>query len=189
VGHRGKLSLRLGLAGAACVMGCVAVKRARDRELVIEPRADVDRGVRRGAGTELEGCRQPPMLERHGLRAPGDRPASKEAVKLTRTFPVAGPLTCTTSSRPRKVSLTWIVAFGVEEPSLPPESSLPEPPDPPPPELSAGTVRVVCAALAAVALPAALVSHTARLQLPGPGCRTRHGAGLVRLRKSHQTNE
>src|ERR1035437_4888531 len=94
------------------------------------------------------------------------RPPSRP-VKLTRTSPVAGPLTCTTSSRPRSVSLTWMVAFGAEEPSPAPEP--PPEPEPPPPKLPAGTVSVVCAALAAVPLPAALVSQTARLQLPGPG--------------------
>lgn len=104
------------------------------------------------------------------------------AVKLTRIVPLAGPLICTTSSRPRSVSLRWIVAFGVGEPPLLPDLLLelgpspepwplpePEPPDPPLPELPAGTVRIVCAAAAAVPLPAALVSHTARFQLPGPG--------------------
>jgi hypothetical protein len=42
-------------------------------------------------------------------------------------------------------------------------------PAPEPPELDGGTTTLVCAALAALALPAALVSHTAMLQLPGPG--------------------
>lgn len=37
------------------------------------------------------------------------------------------------------------------------------------PELPAGTVSVVCAALAALPLPAAFVSHTERLHVPGPG--------------------
>jgi hypothetical protein len=39
-------------------MRCVATERARDRQLVIESRADADRGVCRRAGTELEGRRQ-----------------------------------------------------------------------------------------------------------------------------------
>ncbi|HTU79485.1 MAG TPA: hypothetical protein VMF09_12075 [Solirubrobacteraceae bacterium] len=40
---------------------------------------------------------------------------------------------------------------------------------PEPPALDGGTTTFVCAALAGLALPAALVSHTAMLRLPGPG--------------------
>src|ERR1035441_831508 len=82
-------------------------------------------------------------------------------MKPTRTVPLAGPLTCTTSSRPRSVSVTWIV--GVDAVALWPA------PVPEPPELGGGATTLVCAALAGLALPAALVSHTAMLQLPGPG--------------------
>ncbi|MGC2373690.1 MAG: hypothetical protein WA484_07430 [Solirubrobacteraceae bacterium] len=63
---------------------------ARDSELVIELRADPDRGVSGRAGAELEDRRQRSMPERHGLRARGDRPAFEPAVKPTRTSPVKG---------------------------------------------------------------------------------------------------
>src|SRR6202140_906145 len=69
----GTLPLRLG------VMGCVAMERARDRELVIELRTDADRGSRRCAGAQLERRGQPPMLERHRLCAAGDHSASVAA--------------------------------------------------------------------------------------------------------------
>jgi hypothetical protein len=45
-------------------------------------------------------------------------------------------------------------------------------PVPEPSELDGGATTFVCAALAELALPAALVSHTSMLQLPGPGTTT-----------------
>lgn len=98
-------------------------------------------------------------------------------MKVTRTLPVAGPLTCTTNSRPCSVSLTWIAAFGggggpVELPGpVPPEPEVPGEP----PELLAGTLTIVCAAFAELLLPAALVSQTAMFQFPGLGTVTATG--------------
>jgi hypothetical protein len=97
-------------------------------------------------------------------------------VKATRTRPLAGPLTCTTSSRPSSVSLTRIAAFGGGGPVELPGPAPPGPEVPgEPPELLAGTLTIVCAAFAELLFPAALVSQTAMFQLPAPGTVTATG--------------
>jgi hypothetical protein len=97
-------------------------------------------------------------------------------VKATCTRPLVGPLICTTSSSPCSVSLTRIDAFGGGGPVEVPGPVLPGPEVPgEPPELLEGTLTIVCAAFAELLLPAALVSHTAMFQLPGPGAVTAAG--------------
>jgi hypothetical protein len=115
--------------------------------------------VPRRAGPEPEDDGKPPALERDGLRAGGNRPASQPADEAHANRPARGATHMHHELAPRSVSVTWIV--GVVAVALWP---VPEPPD-----LDGGTTTLVCAALAGLALPAALVSHTAMLQLPGPG--------------------
>ena len=115
-------------------------------------------------------------------------------LKLTLMRPVVGPLTCTTRSRPRSISLRRSVTVavlgrspfpGLLSRSLEPEPVLgpgsPEVLPPPPGKLLVGTVRLMCAELSVLLSPAALVSHTASVQVPGPGTVTIAGpsAGAV----------
>ena len=137
----------------------MTAERACHRQLVIELRADADQRVRRGAGTEPEDDGQPSVLERDRLDARGDGSSSQPADEAHANRParrsahmhhqLAPPQGLRDVDRWRRRRSAMACAR--------------------PARAGRGTTTSVYAALAGLALPAALVSHTAMLQLPGPG--------------------
>ncbi len=153
-------------------MAVMTAQCARYHCLVVELRAHANQRVRRRPRAEPEHHRQPPVLEEDGLGARGDgssvQPAGEAHADTSTRRASHMHDQLASAQRLRDMEFRRSRCGNVARA----------------PGSEDGTTTFVRAPLAGFALPAALLSHTAMLQLPGPGTVTVAGpvAGAERAR-------